>query len=205
MLVSADGVRAGNKNSPHQFTNHTPFNGLSNALLSAHAGSAALAAIMNKIRNNYAFRDRVVEQSKKGHISLEDRNAFPELIIREMEKLYGPISDWGDALRAHDQFSQAVMNYDADGIKFGAQSAIVMSGPSAVSNGLSDFVNEQLMASARQPISDRVDLFLTASIWRPKRRPTIAGRTTPRQNRIGLNWKRRELRKASTTTITRAT
>ncbi|WP_235375722.1 TcdA/TcdB pore-forming domain-containing protein [Pseudomonas lini] len=159
VLVSADGVRAGNKNSPHQFTNHTPFNGLSNALLSAHAGSAALAAIMNKIRNNYAFRDRVVEQSKKGHISLEDRNAFPELIIREMEKLYGPISDWGDALRAHDQFSQAVMNYDADGIKFGAQSAIVMSGPSAVSNGLSDFVNEQLMASARQPISDRVDLF----------------------------------------------
>ncbi|MHC8398752.1 TcdA/TcdB pore-forming domain-containing protein [Pseudomonas sp. MDT1-17] len=161
VMVASDGLRVGNKNTPDLLTNQikTPFNGLSNALLSGHAGSAQLAAIMEKIRSNYQFRDRVVAQALSSNVSLQDRQAFPDLIIRELEKQYGPTSTWTMNLQSLDGFLQAINDYDADGIKFGAQSAIVMSGPSAVSNGLSDFADNHTVLEARQLISDRVDLF----------------------------------------------
>ncbi|MDI3272403.1 TcdA/TcdB pore-forming domain-containing protein [Pseudomonas sp. AL03] len=160
VMVSEGGLRVGNKNSPDLAANSiVPFNGLSNALLSGHAGSAAIAGVMEKIRKNYAFLDRVLEQAQIAYVSLQDRQAFTDLIIGEWEKQHGPISDWEGDLRTLNSFLPAVAGYDADGIKFGAQSAIVMSGPSAVSSGLSDFVIHHGVASARQLVSDRVNLF----------------------------------------------
>ncbi|MHC8409338.1 TcdA/TcdB pore-forming domain-containing protein [Pseudomonas sp. Hz4] len=160
VMVSEGGLRVGNKNSPDLAANSiVPFNGLSNALLSGHAGSAAIAGVMEKIRKNYAFRDRVLEQAQTAYLSLQDHQAFTDLIIGEWEKQHGPISDWEGDLRTLNSFLPAVAGYDADGIKFGAQSAIVMSGPSAVSSGLSDFVIHHGVASARQLVSDRVNLF----------------------------------------------
>lgn len=155
VLVAEHGLRVGNKNNAGD---PTPFNGLSNAMLSGHAGSAALAGVFDKIRSNYAFLDRIQRLAHEEHISVVDPVAFPGLILREMERLHGPLSGWTDDLRARNSFLNAVASYDADGIKFGAQSAIVMSGPSAVSQGLNDFVNEQLITAARRQISDRVDL-----------------------------------------------
>jgi insecticidal toxin len=155
VVVSEHGVRVGNKNNVD--FNKTPFNGLSNAMLSSHAGSAAIVGVIDKIRNNYAFLDRVLELARNGSISLTDPAAFSSLIIGEMEKTYGPLSSWNDELVARHRFLQAVADYDADGIKFGAQSAITMSGPTAVSQGLSDYVNEKAIAGAHQQISDRVD------------------------------------------------
>ncbi len=156
VVVSQHGVRVGNKNSAD--LKSSPFNGLSNAMLSGHAGSAAIVGIIDKIRSNYAFLDRVEVLARQGNISLTDSAAFSNLIISEMEKIYGSLSTWGDELIVRNRFLQAVAEYDADGIKFGAQSAITMSGPTAVSQGLSDYVNEKALAEARQQISDRVDL-----------------------------------------------
>ncbi|MCF5701674.1 TcdA/TcdB pore-forming domain-containing protein [Pseudomonas syringae] len=156
VVVSQHGVRVGNKNSAD--LKGSPFNGLSNAMLSGHAGSAAIVGIIDKIRSNYAFLDRVEVLARQRNISLTDAAAFSNLIISEMEKIYGPLSTWGDELIARNRFLQAVAEYDADGIKFGAQSAITMSGPTAVSQGLSDYINEKALAEARQQISDRVDL-----------------------------------------------
>jgi len=156
VLVAEHGLRVGNKNTAG--INLTPFNGLSNAMLSGHAGSAALAGVFDKIRGNYAFLDRIVRLAQKEQISLADHTALPDLILREMEKTYGPLFGWNNELAARQGFLQALANYDSDGIKFDAQSAIVMSGPSAVSQGLNDFVNEHLITAARQQISDRVDL-----------------------------------------------
>ncbi|WP_223483955.1 TcdA/TcdB pore-forming domain-containing protein [Pseudomonas sp. A-RE-19] len=161
VMVASNGLRVGNKNTPDLLADQikTPFNGLSNALLSGHAGSAQLAAIMEKIRGNYQFRDRVVAQALSRHVSLQDRQAFSDLIIHEMEKQYGPISGWTANVQSLNSFLQAINDYDADGIKFGAQSAIGMSGPTAVSSGLSDFANNHTILEARQLISDQVDLF----------------------------------------------
>ncbi|WP_415773086.1 TcdA/TcdB pore-forming domain-containing protein [Pseudomonas sp. LB3P38] len=161
VMVASNGLRVGNKNTPESMTNQikTPFNGLSNALLSGHAGSAQLAAVMEKIRSNYQFLDRVVAQALSSNVSLQDRQAFPDLIIRELEKQHGPISSWKANLQSLNSFLQAINDYDADGIKFGAQSAIAMSGPTAVSSGLSDFVEDHALLESRQLISDKVDLF----------------------------------------------
>lgn len=161
VMVASNGLRVGNKNTPDSMTNQikTPFNGLSNALLSGHAGSAQLAAVMEKIRSNYQFLDRVVAQALSSNVSLQDRQAFPDLIIRELEKQHGPISSWKANLQSLNSFLQAINDYDADGIKFGAQSAIAMSGPTAVSSGLSDFVEDHAVLESRQLISDKVDLF----------------------------------------------
>jgi insecticidal toxin len=155
VVVSEHGVRVGNMNNVD--FNKFPFNGLSNAMLSSHAGAGAIVGIIDEIRNNYAFLDRVLELARNGSISLTDPAAFSNLIIGEMEKTYGPLSGWNDELVARNRFLQALAEYDADGIKFGAQSAITMSGPSAVSQGLSNYVNEKAIAGARQQISDRVD------------------------------------------------
>lgn len=161
VMVASNGLRVGNKNAPDSMANQikTPFNGLSNALLSGHAGSAQLAAVMEKIRSNYQFLDRVVAQALSSNVSLQDRQAFPDLIIREMEKQHGPISSWNSNLQSLNSFLQAINDYDADGIRFGAQSAIAMSGPTAVSSGLSDFVDDHAVLESRQQISDKVDLF----------------------------------------------
>lgn len=160
VMVSDGGLRVGNKNSPDLAANSiVPFNGLSNALLSGHAGSAAIAGVMEKIRKNYAFRDRVLEQAQTAYLSLQDHQAFTDLIIGEWEKQHGPISAWEGELHTLNSFLRAVAGYDGDGIKFGAQSAIAMSGPSAVSSGLSDFVIDHGISGARQLVSDRVNLF----------------------------------------------
>ncbi|MHC8301963.1 TcdA/TcdB pore-forming domain-containing protein [Pseudomonas sp. ZS1P83] len=160
VMVSEGGLRVGNKNSPDLAANSiVPFNGLSNAMLSGHAGSAAIAGVMEKIRKNYAFRDRVLEQAQTAYLSLQDHQAFTDLIIGEWEKQHGPISGWEGELHTLNSFLRAVAGYDADGIKFGAQSAIAMSGPSAVSSGLSDFVIDHGVAGARQLVSDKVNLF----------------------------------------------
>ncbi|WP_445179926.1 TcdA/TcdB pore-forming domain-containing protein [Pseudomonas sp. McL0111] len=151
VVVSEHGLRAGNKNNAA--LNASPFNGLSNAMLSSHAGSAALVGIIGKIRNNYAFLDRVVELARSKNISLIDSAAFSGLIIDEMKKMYGP-----DEWVARQHILKAVTDYDADGIKFGADSAIAMSGPTAVSQGLNDFVKAEAIAGALQQFSDRVDL-----------------------------------------------
>jgi insecticidal toxin len=161
VMVAANGLRVGNKNTPDLVPDQikTPFNGLSNALLSGHAGSAQLAAVMEKIRSNYQFLDRVVAQALNSNVSLQDHRVFPDLIIRELEKQHGPISSWDAYDKNLTSFLQAINNYDADGIKFGAQSAIAMSGPTAVSSGLSDFVKDHAVLESRQQISDKVDLF----------------------------------------------
>ena len=161
VMVAENGLRVGNKNTPDSMPNQikTPFNGLSNALLSGHAGSAQLAAVMEKIRSNYQFLDRVVTQALSSNVSLQDRQAFPDLIIRELEKQHGSISSWKANLQSLNSFLQAIIDYDADGIRFGAQSAIAMSGPTAVSSGLSEFVEDHAMLESRQLISDKVDLF----------------------------------------------
>ena len=157
VMASENGLRVGNKNGPEHPVK-IPFNGLSNAMLSSHAGAATLAGVMEKIRKNYTFRDRVLEHARKDHVSLQDHLAFSRLIISEMEKEFGPISGWKH-LPMLNSFSRAIAYYDADGIRFGAQSTIAMSGPSAVSNGLNDFVIDHGIAGARQQVSDRVDLF----------------------------------------------
>ncbi|MHC8364164.1 TcdA/TcdB pore-forming domain-containing protein [Pseudomonas sp. LS2P72] len=161
VMVAENGLRVGNKNTPDLVPDQikTPFNGLSNALLSGHAGSAQLAAVMEKIRSNYQFLDRVVAQALSSNVSLQDHRVFSDLIIRELEKQHGPISSWDAYDKSLTSFLQAINDYDADGIKFGAQSAIAMSGPTAVTSGLSDFVEDHAVLESRQLISDKVDLF----------------------------------------------
>lgn len=156
VIVTEDGIRVGNKNPPASTS--LPFSGLSNAMLSSHAGSAAINAIFDKIRSNYVFLDRVWELARQSRVSLVDGDAYYSLILAQMEKTHGPLMQWDKELMARTQFMKAVLVYNADGIKFEAESAIVMSGPSAVSQGLNDFVKDKGIAGARRQISDRVDL-----------------------------------------------
>lgn len=159
--VSNDGLRVGNKNHPEWGGKwHVrPFDGLSNAMFSAHPGSVQLKAVMEKIRHNYVFLDRVTALARQENIRIEDRQLFPDLIIRELEKQYGPISEWRENLQSLDRFSQAIKDYHADGLRFGAQSAIVMTGPTAVTSGLSEFVKEHALPELAQILSDQVNLF----------------------------------------------
>ncbi|MCU1751484.1 TcdA/TcdB pore-forming domain-containing protein [Pseudomonas sp. 6D_7.1_Bac1] len=160
--VVPDGVRVANKNNPLQgpVPSTEPFNGLSNAFFMANPGSAYIGAVMDHIRSNYEFKDWVASEAARQHISPQDKKRFEALIIGEFEKRFGQFSKMStDELRSASSFVEAIRNYDADGISFGAQSAIAMSGPSAFSDGLRKFVTANAVPGGVKSLSDQIDLF----------------------------------------------
>ncbi|MFJ2321321.1 TcdA/TcdB pore-forming domain-containing protein [Pseudomonas sp. NPDC087817] len=113
---------------------------INNAFLMAHAGSATLQTVIQRIRFNYQLIDATMLLATQRGIALTDGQTRWKLAESILEKFYGSLGALPDIQEIPARFlAFSAATYFSDGIRPGSEGTIYLTGPGAVIDGMADY------------------------------------------------------------------
>ncbi|BBP61705.1 TcdA/TcdB pore-forming domain-containing protein [Pseudomonas sp. St316] len=127
---------------PYELRAVTVRNSLSNAFLMAHPGAAMLNSVLERFRRNYAIVDATARLADEHNVALTDVEAMSGLARQAATQVFGafhelpPEAEMGAAFLV-----EAAAAYYSDGIRPQSEGTIYLTGPSAMREGLAQYLN----------------------------------------------------------------
>ena len=118
---------------------------LTNGFLTAHAGSATVQACLDRIRFNYELVDATILLAEQRGVALTDSGSVEPLAMTVVGQAYGPLNHlpFEEEIYAGN-LAQAAGTYFSDGIRSRSEGTIYLTGPAALSNGITDYAKAHL-------------------------------------------------------------
>ncbi|WLH36292.1 TcdA/TcdB pore-forming domain-containing protein [Pseudomonas sp. FP2196] len=140
---------------------------MTNAFLMAHAGSATLQAVIERIRFNYRLVDETLQLAAQRNVALTDFDGVLPLALTVLEKTYGPLRELPNQEEILAGFlASAAASYFSDGIRPQSEGTIYLTGPGAIRDGMADYAKAHLTPGQAEMIRAEASIARYASVNR---------------------------------------
>lgn len=142
-------------------------NSMTNAFLMAHAGSATLQAVIERIRFNYQLVDDTLRQAAQRGVALIDSEGVLSLAQTILEQTYGPFHELPNQEEMLAGFlASAAASYFSDGIRRQSEGTIYLTGPGAIRDAMADYARVHLTPEQAREIRTEAAIARYASVNR---------------------------------------
>lgn len=140
---------------------------MTNAFLMAHAGSATLQAVIDRIRFNYQLVDDTLRLAAQRGVALTDFEGVLPLAQTTLEQTYGPLRELPNQEEILAGFlASAAASYFSDGIRRQSEGTIYLTGPGAIRDAMADYARLHFTPAQAEAIRTEAAIARYASVNR---------------------------------------